>query len=244
MLIQCHRHTTADLALWRSLESADCLRARRRDFTRQVERALAAMEAFINAGPCYLGVSWGKDSVVVAHLLWQLGRPALAAYVKPAPTANPYSDEVRTAFLSRFYLPYVEIPVRIAADEEEVKALGDAYERGFRRAERLCGSVRYISGVRAEESRAREMRQLRWGESSPNTCAPITRWTTADVFAYLAHYDLPVHPNYAMTGGGRYERNRLRVGSLGGWRGRNMGRAEWETEYYGDLLREWDRRIA
>lgn len=70
------------------------------------------------------------------------------------------------------------------------------------------------------------------------TCRPIIDWPTEAVFAYLAHYRLPTHPNYGMLGGGRWDRGRLRVGgSVGGSDGDNFGRAEWEREYYGDLLR-------
>ncbi|TXH99574.1 MAG: hypothetical protein E6Q76_19695 [Rhizobium sp.] len=59
----------------------------------------------------------------------------------------------------------------------------------------------------------------------------------ADVFAYLAFHGLPVHPNYAMLGAGRWPREYLRTAPLGGKRGDQFGRAEWEREYYGDVLR-------
>lgn len=57
-----------------------------------------------------------------------------------------------------------------------------------------------------------------------------------DVFAYLHKHDLPVHPAYAMTMGGFYDRRWLRVSSLGGLRGADRGRAEWEQQYYGDIV--------
>jgi len=50
-------------------------------------------------------------------------------------------------------------------------------------------------------------------------------------------YNLPVHPAYAMTAGGRWDRKHIRVASLGGQRGAQYGRREWEREYYGDVLR-------
>lgn len=65
---------------------------------------------------------------------------------------------------------------------------------------------------------------------------PILHWPTWAVFAYLYDHDLPVHPSYAMTMGGRLDRERLRVDGLGGYRGRDMGRAEWERTYYGDIM--------
>ena len=60
--------------------------------------------------------------------------------------------------------------------------------------------------------------------------------TAADVMAYLARFNLPVHPAYGMLGSGRYDRERIRVATLGGERGGGAGRREWESEYYGDVL--------
>lgn len=57
-----------------------------------------------------------------------------------------------------------------------------------------------------------------------------------DVFAYLAARDLPVHPAYAMSHGGRLDRRWLRVGSIGGTRALGRGRMEWESAYYGDVI--------
>lgn len=56
------------------------------------------------------------------------------------------------------------------------------------------------------------------------------------MFAYLHRFDLPVHPAYAMSRGGLWDRDRIRVASLGGRRGEGMGRAEWERAYYGREL--------
>lgn len=82
------------------------------------------------------------------------------------------------------------------------------------------------------------------GVATSRTCRPIGWWSSADVWAYLARHDLPVHPAYAMTLGGRLERDRIRVHSIGGEDGASFGRVEWEDRYYGDLtarLRGWTR---
>ena len=47
---------------------------------------------------------------------------------------------------------------------------------------------------------------------------------------------MPVHPNYAMLGVGRWDKYRLRVAAVGHCEGDGMGRREWEREYYGDIL--------
>ena len=66
-----------------------------------------------------------------------------------------------------------------------------------------------------------------WGLS----CQPNGHWSARDVFAYLNAHDLPVHPAYAMTFGGALDRGRLRVGTIGGSRGTEFGRAEWEAAH-------------
>ena len=84
---------------------------------------------------------------------------------------------------------------------------------------------------------ARKIMARTHGASTRSTCRPITWWSVQDVFSWLAAKDLPAHPVYAMQGGGRWPRERIRVASLGGRRGSGIGRSEWEREYYGDVLR-------
>lgn len=230
MLIASPRHTSADLRLWRELEAADLVHGRRlvRD-GRKVARSLEALAAFTDAGPCYLGVSWGKDSVVVAHL----ARRVPLVWVRVEPWTNPDCLLVRDAYLAAHPVEvYREEVVTTWRDRE-----GGTSAHGFAAAQRALGTDRHVSGVRADESRSRLLRCARWGESTPRTCAPLARWTAQDVYGYLAHHGLPVHPAYACLGGGRWPRDRIRVASLGGQRGDGLGRAEWEREYYGDALR-------
>jgi len=99
------------------------------------------------------------------------------------------------------------------------------------------GASRSIHGVRAAESGERSLSAAVHGVATNRTCRPILRWTGPEVFAFLEQAELPVHPSYAMLGGGRWNRDRIRVGTLCGVRGGGIGRAEWEQEYYGDVVR-------
>ena len=67
-------------------------------------------------------------------------------------------------------------------------------------------------------------------------------WKGADVFAYLAAHELPIHPAYGMSLGGAIERERLRVSALGGSRGAEFGRATIEWTYYRNWLAHDDKR--
>lgn len=237
MLLSSERHTASDLALWREYEEADRLAASSPRLDAKIKEARIVIEQFAMRGPSYIGVSWGKDSVVVAHLARDLDLPL--AWVKPEPLFSPECLQVRDAYLARFPSRYREFVVPMQRGENCWHASG-TIEAGFRAACRDFGD-RHISGIRADESGQRKLRMLTWSTSSPNSCAPIGWWSATDVFAYLARYDLPVHPVYAMLGacdsGARWERDRLRVCSLGGKRGQGHGRQDWERQYYGDHLR-------
>lgn len=237
MLIASPRHTEIDLLHWSTLASYDARRWSARH-ERLVERSAKCIQAFATA-PCYLGVSWGKDSVVVADLVMRHAPHVPIVWMRWEPMANPDCAAVRDVFLARHPgAAYHEIVTRWVPADNAVGWANpdDARDLGFRSAELRFGS-RYISGVRADESRTRRMRCARWGETSPNTCAPLARWSALDVFAYLARHDLPIHPAYAMTFGGSLEREQIRVDCIGGVTGAGRGRQEWERAYYGPELR-------
>jgi phosphoadenosine phosphosulfate reductase len=196
-----------------------------------VEEAELAVLRFVRGGDCYAGVSWGKDSTVLADLVVRWASAVPIVWVRVEPITNPDCGAVRDAFLARYpNAPYEEIEVSCRRDEAGEFHASGTLEAGFRQAAVKFGR-RYLSGIRAEESAGRARRAL-LGAETLHTCAPLIHWTAREVFAYLAHYDLPIHPAYAMTFGGALDRARIRVASLGGKRGTGTGRAEWEAAYY------------
>lgn len=230
MLIPSRRHTQHDLEQWARDEETDAVNARRMRLSEMAADATEEMRAFASGGRCYLGVSWGKDSVVVVHLAAKAQLAIPFVYVRVRDVANPDCDRVRDAFLRSFPVDYHEI---------ETGGGGLAtgrLEAGFSVAGERFGD-RYISGVRGQESKARARRMGRYGASTWRTCAPIGYWRTDAVFAYLYLHQLPVHPAYAMTAGGLWTRDQIRVATVGGERGRGHGRAEWERRYYPELSR-------
>lgn len=242
MLIPSYRHTAADLEWWRETEAADCVHGR--TLAGKAASALQELHRFADLGPCYAATSWGKDSVALTHLLYLSGRAIPAVHiVQEGLQQDPYQAAVRDAFLADFPLDYREITVeRLDRVHRDDGSHAPQLDEGIRRACRQFGTRRYIGGLRADESGARKIR-ARVGIPE-NSCWPLCWWKAADVFGWLALYDLPTHPAYAMTGGGRWDRNQIRVSTIGGIKGNQFGRREWEQEYYGDILRRQQARPA
>jgi phosphoadenosine phosphosulfate reductase len=148
---------------------------------------------------------------------------------------NPYCFVVRDKFLKQFRnVNYNEIHIDRWFDGNRLRATG-TIEKGFKIANKKYGN-KYVSGIRADESGIRKIVMKLYGYQTKNTCRPLGWWKEKDVFAYLNHYKLPIHSNYAMLGGGRYKREYLRVASIGIKRGDNFDKNLWEREYYSDIL--------
>lgn len=226
MLIPSDRHTAIDLTIWSEHESADLVR----DITRHVSRSMIEIIGFISRGPCYCSVSWGKDSVVLAHLVRMVDPSIPLVHFRSDENKYPHDVDVQNHYLEVWPTTYhdwvVTWPQRGRADWVQRERL----------VKEKLGTDRCFLGIRADESDHRRLSCLVHGISTNRKCRPLAWWRVDDVFAYLAQNNLPVHPNYAMLGGGRWERNQLRVSGLGGLPGRAHGRAEWEREYYGDWI--------
>lgn len=243
MLIPSGRHTPADLDLWAEFAEADRLVGTRFLRSARLDESRRAICEFVGDGLAYGAVSWGKESVALAHLLWGERRDVPLVHLRPT-NHNPDCDVVRDAYFSMFPgQPYEEISVdygRLHAaklpDHRLDRETDARWYAAIGRSEKSYGGRR-LTGIRSGESFGRMIRTLRWGLSTPNACAPLARWTLAEVYGYLAAHDLPIHPAYAMLGGGRWPRERLRVAEIGDTHGKGSGRADWEREYYGDVLR-------
>jgi len=228
-LIHSPRFRPGDLDVWRRLELADRLYAQRyrAELERMADEARATIAAFLADGPAYCSVSWGKDSVVVADLCSGLGLPY--GYIRITPYNNPDCDLVRDAFAAAEYFEAVVI----RPDDAECSHSSGVFGDGAKLLNQEFGTDRRISGVRKDESRSR---RLRGSANTKRSCVPIAKWSTQDVFAYLALKNLPIHPAYAMSNGGQFHRNNLRVASIGGSRGTQFDRRAWEELYYSDIL--------
>lgn len=232
-LIASQRHSAEDLAHWATLERMDRINGERISRGDRPRRAADAIARFHELGECYFGTSWGKDSVVALHLMVTSGVSVPVVHVvQEGPQKDPDQHRVRDDFLARFAVDYHEIAVADAGQEDG--KVTRALQVGVREARRRFGH-RWISGLRADESTVRKRAAMRRMESS---CWPIAWWSADDVFGYLEHHDLPIHPAYACTQGGFWDRRHIRVSILGGKKGTGWGRREWEWHYYPNEMRQ------
>lgn len=239
MLLASHRHSADDLAHWHRLERADLLRGERLARGPMPARAIAEIQRFVAEGPCYVGTSWGKDSVVALHLTVLAGvRVPVVHIVQEGPQKDPDQAAVRDEFLRRWDVDYREIVVESLGREQDERKHAPELDAGIRAAQRLVGSSRWIGGLRAQESRVRKIRAK---IGTPSSCWPLSWWTAEDVYAWLAVQRLPVHPAYACTMGGAFDRDWIRVSIIGGQKGRQHGREEWELRYYPEIVRGIER---
>lgn len=227
-LIRSPRHTAEDLEAWARWERYDRMLADDRSLARQTERAQRIVQEFVADGPCHVGVSWGKDSVVVAHLAVTAGVDAPLVWARADRAENPDCVLVRDAFLAQY--PQARYEERMYSWRVPLRGEPGFHDSPGQDAlgETLPG--RYVSGVRAAESGRRRVAMCRHGETSASTCRPIGWWPHELVWAYLEMHGLPVHPAYGCTWGGRIDRSVVRVHALR----TAVGDMEWEGWYYPD----------
>ncbi len=234
MLVDSPRLTPADRARWAELEHYDDALSGDPVLGRLEARAVAEIDRFAAWGDCFAGISWGKDSVIIAHLVALSGVAVPLVWARADRAENPECERVRDAFLAVHpdvrYEEHVyqwRVPLRGDPDWRADQPGQDAL------AETLDGRYggRRITGIRAAESGGRRMSAKAHGIATAVSCRPILHWTDQQVFAYLHREDLPVHPAYAMSGGGTWDRGRLRVHALR----TEVGDEVWERRYWPDM---------
>lgn len=204
---------------------------------KQESHAVSIIEDFLH-DDAEVSVSWGKDSVAVAHLA-TLADPKVKIHWVRARHLEPQDTlDVRDAFLeSHPHVDYRETTVDIPVMRGEAGFPGQDWD--------MLGSFtgkRTISGVRAAESKTRTLSAKVHGHTTKNTCRPMLNWSTMQVFNYLHTRGLPIHRAYQHSFGGVLSLDDIRVHTLGTATMHGSSYWErmtkWEDHYYSDTIRE------
>ena len=227
MLLKSDRHTPSDIETWKELEAADLVHGQ--TMLHKIIKAIEDIRLFCRED-CYVATSWGKDSMAMMFLVAMAQVDVPVVFIRQVGLMeDPYQLDVQNAFEKQFSVLTHVIEVELVPYATDGRSPG--LEEGIKIARSRFGR-RYISGIRADESAIRRLASFRLKSS----CWPLKHWTAKDVFGLIAKERLPLHPSYAMTGGGRWDREQIRVSIIGGNKGLGAGRREWEQEYYPDIL--------
>lgn len=242
MLIDSPRIDSRDRAAWLERARYDTLLARSNRLNRLEAKSISYVREWREAGDGIVSVSWGKDSVVAAHIALKVDPALRLVWVRSDPFETPECEQVRDAFLATHpecgyeeRIPHLRNPKRGEPGYVEHR------ENPDRKSQDVLGELiheRWISGLRGQESSMRR-KSIAWlGVTTSRTSRPLAWWTGVDIFAYLHREQLPVHPVYAMSFGGALDRQWLRVHPLCSAIPNKDDRdiARWEDHYYGDHI--------
>jgi len=245
MLLPSDRLTEKDIERWNNLIELDEIHSKSNGFLTRRDMTEEVISDFIASGkPYYVAVSWGKDSIVLADLFYKLGAKCKYIYLRNLGREPEGNQQVKKEFLKTHDIEYVEIEYNYAkADSSYFNRKGEPakWQNLLRELKTKYGC--HVTGIRYDESAKRKRRFIMMGLETEYSFAPFRWFNAQDIFAYMHINDLPVHPNYAMSGGGRWDKYRIRVSAIGNKEGDGMGRAEWEKEYYQDILNRMAVRL-
>lgn len=166
-------------------------------FKRKVEKAKEIIREALAIAPAYVAVSWGKDSVVMLHLVQLICPDILAIHIRtPQQELLENFEETSIKYFSSFPTNYSVIDIgmeeTISHAAQSLK-LWESYPLSF-------------IGLRAEENQktrgrsAKKYGYIHKYESGKKQdsfrCCPLLWWTWQDIWAYTCLFDLPYLASY------------------------------------------------
>lgn len=162
--------------------------------------------------PFFVSVSGGKDSTVLWHLANQVKPKTPGAFFDSGgehPLSLPFLKELAAhisaplhVFQPRInYLELLNLAYSGGAwiSSEEIMAL--IIDEPAQMAAEALQTTAYAVGLRADESKGRRKDAQVHGplylrKNGELRIAPLQKWTTRDIWAYIVANDLPYHPGY------------------------------------------------
>lgn len=177
---------------------AGALIANMPQFVKKTQKAKADIIAMIRtADRSYLSCSWGKQSIILAHMVYELGlNIPVVFFDKPDTDIICNFKQVRDEFLQKWPVNYVEImdgqgsPRRSAKDYVEQNNMNGVI-MGLAKHE---SKARFYTLIKADRNNIFEY------ATGMFRCCPLARWGLNDYAAYIAKNDIMLLDTYVKYG--------------------------------------------
>lgn len=180
---------------------------------RKLAYAMEGIEALRQLAPRrYLALSWGKQSIVLAHMLYQIEPQIEMHFLASSETWQMHNyAEVIEAFLTRWPInAYIHQTDRWK-DADDWKESRDAGDKDLQTMCRRDDWDGWYWGLAKEESRARKLTLLRTWPGQPHRTlfrysddkfrsCPLADWDILDLAAYIGEHDIPLLDLYHRQG--------------------------------------------
>lgn len=167
-------------------------------FKRKERKALEDLAAMLTKHPnTYLSLSWGKQSIILAHMIWQL-KSDIPVVFFDEPDTDIIADfvDVKNQFIKYWEINYQQINDGQKSPRRSGKAFAE--NNGFNGV---------IMGLAAHESKERnytvnkaDKNNIFSYSNGKYRCCPLANWTIKDYAAYIAKYGLPLLSTYHKYG--------------------------------------------
>lgn len=156
----------------------------------------------------YVSLSWGKQSVVMMHLVWTVDKSIPAVFWRGEETSiiNDF-DEVIRQFCARYPLNYQE-----EFCQHSFKEQARQWTRDNKKDLLFMGLVRFESKGRKKTLEAGDAHNIFIYQSGLLRSCPLHDWTNEDIAAYHALHDLPVLSTYRKYGFDARTSARIKLG--------------------------------
>ncbi len=190
------------------------LRARSPEYKRHLDASIQTIHRAHQVAEFVLSWSAGKDSTVMVHLVRSL-YPDVPIMIQfddcDWPETRPYSVRVASAqgWDHHVVEPDFSVWERMAAGRIGEEAFcsqahsltQDSFLKPLAKKQAELGCNGVYMGLRANESKARNLHLMRRGElyqieDGEWRCCPLAKWTSEDVFAYMIQHDIEINPCY------------------------------------------------
>ena len=168
-------------------------------FKAKIETARRNIETMLSqADRSYVALSWGKHSIVMAHMVFSIDPSVLFVHWS-GPDANLIADfdQVRDTFLASFPLNYLEL------SEGEFGRLSLAVKEFVKTHDMngvFLGLCAYESKGRKITIRSSDTENIFVYKTGMSRCCPIGKWVQDDVAAYISLHGLPLLSTYHRYG--------------------------------------------